>query len=84
MTILSFAAVFAGLGVAETGGDYGSAATLVAGVFTGSALWWLILSGGVSLLRDRFTPQALGWVNRISGLVVAGFGVFALWSVVAG
>jgi threonine/homoserine/homoserine lactone efflux protein len=84
MTILSFAAVFAGLGVAETGGDYGSAAILVAGVFTGSALWWLILSGGVSLFRDRFTPQALVWVNRISGLVVLGFGVFALWGVVAG
>jgi threonine/homoserine/homoserine lactone efflux protein len=84
MTILSFAAVFAGLGVAETGGDYGSAAILVAGVFTGSALWWLILSGGVSLFRDRFTPQALVWINRISGFVVIGFGVFALWGVVAG
>jgi threonine/homoserine/homoserine lactone efflux protein len=83
MTILSFAGVFAGLGIAETGGDYGSAAILVLGVFCGSALWWLLLSGGVSLFRDRFTPQALVWVNRASGLVVAGFGVFALGSVVA-
>lgn len=84
MTILSFAAIFAGLGIAETGGDYVSAAILVSGVFTGSALWWLLLSGGVSLFRKKFTAKALVWVNRASGLVVAGFGVFALWGVVAG
>jgi threonine/homoserine/homoserine lactone efflux protein len=83
MTILSFAAIFAGLGVAETGRDYVSAAILVAGVFAGSALWWLLLSGGVGLLRRKFTPRALQWVNRVSGLVIAGFGVFALGGVIA-
>jgi threonine/homoserine/homoserine lactone efflux protein len=83
LTILSFVAIFAGLGGAETGGSYASAATLVLGVFAGSALWWLLLSGGVSLFRKKFTPQALVWVNRVSGLVVVGFGVFALWSVAA-
>jgi threonine/homoserine/homoserine lactone efflux protein len=84
MTILSFAAIFAGLGVAETNGGYIPAAILVLGVFAGSALWWLLLSGGVSLFRKKFAPQALVWGNRVSGLVVMGFGVFALWSVVAG
>ena len=82
MTILSFAAAFAGLGVAETGGDYASAVTLVSGVFAGSALWWLLLSSGVSLFRSQFTPKALVWVNRISGLVVVGFGAFVLWGAV--
>jgi threonine/homoserine/homoserine lactone efflux protein len=81
VTILSFAAIFAGLGITETGGDYLSAATLILGVFAGSALWWLLLSGGVSLFRAKFTPRALVWVNRISGLVVLGFGMTALWSV---
>lgn len=80
MTILSFAAVFAGLGLVSAAGDYGSAASLVAGVFLGSAAWWLLLSGGVSLFRSRFTPGALRWVNRISGLVIAGFGAAALAS----
>jgi arginine exporter protein ArgO len=80
MTILSFAAVFAGLGLVGAGGDYGSAASLVAGVFLGSASWWLLLSGGVSLFRSRFTPGALRWVNRISGLVITGFGTLALLS----
>jgi threonine/homoserine/homoserine lactone efflux protein len=82
-TILSFVAIFAGLGWAGTSGaSYGSAALLVAGVFSGSALWWLILSSGVSLIRSRFTPRVMGWVNRVSGTLIAGFGVVALASLV--
>jgi len=80
MTILSFVAVFAGLGLASAGGSYASASILVLGVFAGSALWWLMLSGGVSLLRSRFDVPGLEWVNRISGVVIAGFGVVALLS----
>jgi threonine/homoserine/homoserine lactone efflux protein len=82
MTIISFAAIFAGLGLASAGGDYVSAAVLVLGVFVGSALWWLLLSGGVGLFRARLGPHTLRWVNRISGLIIAGFGVLALLSLV--
>lgn len=78
VTILAFAAIFAGLGLANTRGDYGAAAVLVLGVFLGSAAWWLLLSGGVSLLRERFTATGLQWVNRISGVIILGFGLFAL------
>jgi threonine/homoserine/homoserine lactone efflux protein len=78
MTILSFAAIFAGLGIGSTTGDYRSAGVLVLGVFTGSALWWLFLSMGVSMLRSAFNPRGLRWVNRVSGLIITGFGVFAL------
>jgi threonine/homoserine/homoserine lactone efflux protein len=75
-TILSFAIVFAGLGLA--GGSPSTAGLTVLGVFTGSALWWLALSTGVGLLRARFTPGALRWVNRLSGAVLIGFGIVAL------
>ncbi len=80
LTILSFVAVFAGLGLATSRQSYGSAAGLVAGVFCGSALWWLALSTGVSLFRSRFTPRSLRWVNIVSGVIIAGFGVVALTS----
>ena len=80
MTILSFAAVFAGLGLGAAGGGYGAAAVLVLGVFAGSALWWLALSGAVGLLRHRVTPRGLRWVNRASGTIIAGFGLLALLS----
>jgi threonine/homoserine/homoserine lactone efflux protein len=84
MTILSFIAVFASLGVASVGGDYGSAAVLVLSVFAGSALWWFGLSGLVSLLRSRIDARALRWVNRVSGVIIAGFGLLALVKLVVG
>lgn len=82
ITILSFAAVFAGLGTANTSEGYGSAAALVLGVFAGSALWWLLLSSVAGAFRTRVNARALRWVNRISGVVVTGFGLLALLSLV--
>lgn len=80
-TILSFVAIFAGLGWAGTReAGYASAALLVLGVFCGSALWWLILSTGVSLIRSRFSPRVMQWVNRGSGSLILGFGVVAIAS----
>ncbi len=81
-TILSFVAIFAGLGVAGGAGGFGSAGLLVLGVFCGSALWWLILSSGVSLVRTRITPHVLRWVNIVSGTLLVGFGLFALLSLI--
>lgn len=78
LTIFAFAAIYAGLGAAV--GNYGAALTLVSGVFTGSVLWWLLLSGGVSLFRAKFDALSLLWVNRVSGVVIVGFGLFALSS----
>lgn len=76
-TILSFVAVLAGLGIAGVGSRR-EATVLVAGVFLGSALWWLMLSGTVGARRARLDLGALRWVNRLSGLVLRVFGVSAL------
>ncbi len=80
MTIISFAAVFAGLGLAGTNGNYVPAGVLVMGVFTGSTLWWFILSGSTGILRARFNHNGLQWINRISGAVITVFGLLALSS----
>jgi threonine/homoserine/homoserine lactone efflux protein len=77
VTILAFAAIFAGLGVAG-GGNAASGALLVAGVFLGSAVWWVILSMGVGAARAWFGDARMRWVNRIAGAVIAAFGVAAL------
>ena len=79
MTILSFAAVFAGLGLGGTGEACTSVLLLVLGVFTGSMLWWAILSGLVHALRGKFDHQRLKWVNRLSGILIAGFGFYCLY-----
>ncbi len=80
MTMLSFAAIFAGLGVASTPGNYVLAMVLVLGVFIGSALWWLLLCAGISLFQTKLTPRRLQWVNRISGVMITMFGLVALLS----
>jgi threonine/homoserine/homoserine lactone efflux protein len=82
MTIFSFAAVFAGFGLAGTKGSILDAGILVVGVFLGSALWWLFLVGIFSLYRKRFQSHELIWVNRITGVIIAGSGVLALASLV--
>lgn len=79
-TILSFAAVFVGLGLATGGGNYWTATQLVAGVFSGSALWWLLLSIGASRFRSQLTPRRLQGLNQISGLILLTFGIIALSS----
>lgn len=83
VTILSFAAIFAALGLGNASGSYASALILVLGVFLGSAAWWLLLSGGVGLFREKFNTQGLLWVNRISGVIITIFGIVALTSLVS-
>jgi threonine/homoserine/homoserine lactone efflux protein len=78
MTILSFAAIFAGLGVGSTRGNYVSAAVMVLGVFTGSLLWWYILSRGVSFLGDKFNGVRLHWIHWLSGVILLVFSAVAL------
>lgn len=77
MTILSFAAIFAGTMLGKT---TGSPLVIVAGVLAGSATWWLTLSFGVGLLRDRLTQTHMAWINRISGAIITAFGFYALLS----
>lgn len=77
-TIFSFIGIFAGLGIVESGQDYATSGVLVAGVFAGSAGWWLILSSAVSLFRSWLTPARMRWLNRLSGTVLLIFGIVAL------
>jgi threonine/homoserine/homoserine lactone efflux protein len=78
MTIFSFIAVFAGIGLSSIKGNFFQASLLVLGVFLGSALWWLTLSEGITLFRKRISKAIMKWINRIAGLIIIGFGVAAL------
>jgi threonine/homoserine/homoserine lactone efflux protein len=81
MTILSFAALFVGLGV--TGGTAAGASLLTLGVFAGSAAWWVVLVAAVGALRSRLTATGLRRVNVVSGLAIGAFAIIAIASAVA-
>ncbi|NJK36362.1 MAG: LysE family transporter [Oscillatoriales cyanobacterium RM2_1_1] len=83
-TILSFLAVFAGLGLVSATPSYLDAGILVLGIFLGSALWWLLLTGGVELLRETLSDRRLRWINSISGGIILSFGLIALGSLIPG
>lgn len=71
-TILAFAAIFAGLGLAANA-DYAAAALVTLGVFLGSAAWWVLLAAFAGKLRARLGPRLLRAVNVVSGLTILGF-----------
>ena len=71
-TILAFVAIFSGLGLAASA-DYPAAAMVAAGVFFGSAAWWVVLAAAGSTLRDRLGPRLLHAINLVSGITILGF-----------
>jgi threonine/homoserine/homoserine lactone efflux protein len=75
-TVMSFMAVLAALGMGEKR-PIGLSLLLVAGIFCGSTMWWVILVGVVNRARDRFNDRAMFWINRIAGIAIGGFGVLA-------
>lgn len=73
-TILSFTAVFAGLGL-RVGSGWQPAVGLVIGVMLGSAIWWVVVTVIASLMRERLTPAVMRGIGVVSGLALTGFGV---------
>jgi putative LysE/RhtB family amino acid efflux pump len=75
-TTLSFAALYAGFAGAD-------ARALVVGTFTGSLLWWVILSGVVAASRRRITPGAMIWINRFAGALFLAFAAAIAWALMS-
>jgi len=73
-TVLSFLVVLSAVGL---GGNktLGLTAVAVGGVFVGSMLWWVLLTGIVNHFRDRFSDRSALWMNRLAGVAIGGFGL---------
>jgi threonine/homoserine/homoserine lactone efflux protein len=81
MTIISFAGVYASLGELGLKSGAAHALSFALGILLGSLGWWLLLVSTVSALRSRFKPEMLGGLNRLTGLVIAGFGLWVWLSI---
>ena len=83
LTILSFAAIFASISGngSNSANDYLASTIMVLGIFLGSCAWWFILSGFTGYFRAKLNKEIMIWINRISGIIIAGFGILALISI---
>lgn len=82
LTIISFAAIFAGFGAANINTQgYFAAMMMVLGIFIGSSVWWFALTFITGLLRQRINRKTLIWINRVAGAVIVLFGILALISI---
>jgi threonine/homoserine/homoserine lactone efflux protein len=82
LTLIFFLVILPGLGIVIHEVSFLSAAEFVAGVFTGSVVWWVILCGSVGSVRSRISEENLVLINRISGLFISCFGAGMLLFVI--
>ena len=80
VTFLSIAAIFAGLGIPKMYGTHTPIIALVFGLFIGSTLWWLLVSHSIHFFHGKLPHHGLKWVNATSGLLIVGFGLVILLS----
>jgi putative LysE/RhtB family amino acid efflux pump len=74
LTIVSWAAIFAGATAAAAAGTAGGAALLVIGVAAGSATWFALLATGVASARRALGPRTMRVADAVAGLGLVGFG----------
>lgn len=82
LTIIMFAAIFAAAGLSASEGKLVSSSLMVCGIFSGSTLWWLILSAVTSIFHKRIPERGLILINKSAGVLIAAFGFFVLASLV--
>lgn len=75
--IFVYVTLFATFGLSNDMGRLNSLAMLT-GILSGCIGWWIILTSAINLLRKKFRPRHLLWINRISGAVIGGLGVAAI------
>lgn len=83
LAIFLFFGFFAGLGVVPRDRDWIGQLVLIGGVFVGAAMWWFILTGLVSLFKNKINLRRLWWINKIAGAAIVVFVIiaFIVWMI---
>ena len=78
-TLIGFTALFAAFGsIYGQDASFGAAAAVVLGVFAGSALWWFSITTITGTFHRQIDAQTMRQINRVSGVIVAIFGLVVL------
>ncbi len=70
LSIFVFVAIFTGYSIVMRFSQPLEALQTIGGIFIGSSLWWILITGFADLFRHKFTINTLYWANRIIGLGV--------------
>jgi threonine/homoserine/homoserine lactone efflux protein len=82
ITLISFAAVLAGLNIHGVTDHLRWSISLTLGAFTGAIAWWLLLTTITRSLRSFMTDSRLLWVTRATGALIILFGILLLFSLI--
>ncbi|MCE1188311.1 MAG: LysE family translocator [Ignavibacteria bacterium] len=82
VTILFFLAVFAGVGILPGGQNLGSLTLFLVGIFGGSCVWWLFLSGLTEKLKTRINTSILRKIDLVSGMLMLFFCLMIVWGII--
>ncbi len=70
LSVFVFIAIFSGYSIVLQLSQLGEAFMIIAGIFIGSSIWWMVLTGLANLFRHKFTIDLLKWANRIIGIAI--------------
>ena len=76
--ILVFVALFAAFGFSKEILGAVNGVAMILGVLSGATLWWFTLTFFINMIRKKFRPRHLLWMNRIAGTVIILLGAIVL------
>jgi len=82
VTLLAFLAILAASDIVAANLSLATAGVLVGGVLLGALLWWFLLTATAGIFRNVINAENLTIVNRVAGVLLVGFGIFLLVSLV--
>ncbi|MFI3265852.1 MAG: LysE family transporter [Rikenellaceae bacterium] len=77
--ILVFVALFAAFGVSNDGRLMASM-IMILGVIIGTSTWWFMLTSIVNMVRKKFRPRHMLYLNRIAGSLIVLLGALSILS----
>lgn len=81
-TVAGTVGAFAAMGLTGIESDGGAVATVVGGVFVGSALWWFTLASLAAATKGRLPEGWISRINHVSGVLLTLFGLGVLGNLV--
>lgn len=73
--ILIFVALFAAVGFSRASLGLTGGLAMIGGVMIGTSSWWFVLTFVVNLIRKKFRPRHMLWINRIAGIAIITLGL---------